>query len=89
MVYINIPYTPENNRINKDVAKKEIQLLDISDSAKQYAYTAIYNINPRGVGFNNQQSVEALLLEGALKKLGVPYRKSEESEYYIGQNNSE
>lgn len=88
MVYINIPYIPENNKISKDVVKKEIQSLDISNSAKQSAYAAIYNLNPRGVDFENKNAVEAFMLEDALKKLGVPYRKTEQSEYYIEQNNS-
>jgi hypothetical protein len=88
MVYINIPYVVENNRIDKDVAKKEIEVLDINDSAKLSAYEAIYNLHPRGVNFSNKNSIEALQLEDALKRLGVPYRRSEESEYYVGQDNS-
>lgn len=84
MVYINIPYVPENNKIDKEFAKKEIQLLDISDSAKQSAFASIYNFRPRGVDFDSKNSEEALRLEDTLKKLGVPYRKSEESEYYTG-----
>lgn len=89
MVYVNIPYIPENNKIDKEIVKKEIQSLDISDIAKQSAYTAIYNLHPRGVNFDYKHSVEALLLEASLKKLGVPYRISEESEYYIAQDNTE
>jgi hypothetical protein len=82
MVYINIPYVPENDRIDKDFAKREIQLLDINDTAKQTAYAAIYNLNPRGVNFESKDSVEAIILGNALKKLGIPYRESEEPEYY-------
>lgn len=81
MVFINIPFVPENNRINKNSVKKEIQSLDISDNAKQIAYTAIYNLEPRGVNFESEDSVEAFTLEGALKRLGIPFRRSEESEY--------
>lgn len=81
MVYINIPYVPENNRIDKDLTKKELQCLDISDEAKQSAFAAIYNLNPRGVNFENEDSVEAIMLEGVLQRLGIPYRRSEESEY--------
>ena len=88
MIYINIPYVVENNRIDKDVAKKEIEILDISDGAKVSAYEAIYNLHPRGVNFSNKNSDEAFLLEDVLKRLGVPYRISEESEYYVGQDNS-
>lgn len=86
MVYINIPYVVENKRIDKDFAKKEIEILDINESAKQTAYAAIYNLHPRGVDFDGHQSEEALLLEAVLKRLGVPYRRSEESEYHIGHD---
>ncbi len=81
MVYINIPYVPENNRINKDSTKKEIEALAISDSAKQSAYAAIYNLNPRGVDFENGDSNDAVMLESVLRRLGIPFRRSEESEY--------
>lgn len=82
MVYINIPYVPENNRIDRDLTKREIDFLDINDSAKQNAYAAVYNLHPRGVNFESKDSVEAFMLEGVLKKLGIPYRESEESEYH-------
>ena len=81
MVYINIPYVPENNRIDKDFVKTQIQSLSINESAKQNAYAAIYNLKPRGVNFEVNESAEALLLEKALLKLNVPYRTTEESEY--------
>lgn len=81
MVYINIPYVPENNRINKDLVKKEIEILVISDNAKQNAYAAIYNLKPRGVDFEGEENVEAARLENVLSKLGVPYMRLEESEY--------
>lgn len=82
MIYINIPYVTENNRIDKDFAKKEIQFLNINEAAKQDAYAAIYNLHPRGVNFESKDSAEALLLTGFLKRLGIPYRESEESEYH-------
>jgi hypothetical protein len=82
MVYINIPYVAENNRIDKDFVKKEIGVLAINESAKQDAFAAIYHLHPRGVDFSGDQSNEASLLEETLKRLGVPYRKSEESEYH-------
>ncbi len=81
MVYINIPYVPENNRIDKDSTKKEIQSLDINDNAKQSAFAAIYNLKPRGVDFESENSKEALMLESVLRRLGIPYRRSEDSEY--------
>jgi hypothetical protein len=80
MVYINIPYVRENNRIDKNIAKKEIQLLEISDEAKLNAHAAIYNLHPRGVSFGNNLK-EALLLQDALSRLGIPYMQSEESKY--------
>jgi len=79
MVYINIPYLPENDTIDKDFAMGQIQPLDISDEAKWEAYKAIYHLHPRGVAFEDM--TEALQLEIVLKKLGVPYRQTESSEF--------
>jgi hypothetical protein len=80
MVFINIPYVPENKRISTDLTAKELQLLDITDEKKAEAYDAIYNLLPRGVSFgDNLQG--AIALENALIKLNVPCRQSEESEY--------
>lgn len=81
MVYINIPYVPENNRIDRELTIKEIQSLEISDAAKHDAFAAIYNLKPRGVNFEGEESAEATRLEGVLNRLGIPYRRSEESEY--------
>jgi hypothetical protein len=81
MVYVSIPYIPENNRLDKNLVKKEIEILVISDNAKQNAYAAIYNLKPRGVDFEGQENVEAARLENVLSKLGVPYIRLEESEY--------
>ena len=83
MVYINIPYTRENNRLDKATAKKELEALNISDSAKLEAFAAIYNLNPRGVKFEINELPEARLLENTLQRLGIPFRQSEESEYSI------
>lgn len=81
MIYINIPYVPENERIDKDFAKKELQILEISENAKQITFEAIYNLKPRGVNFEGGELKEVLKLEVLLSKLGIPYRRSEESEY--------
>ena len=81
MVYINIPNVPENKRISKDLVKKEINILDISDDAKQNAYAAIYKLKPRGVDFEEKDLEYAVKLELTLQKLGIPYRRSEEYEY--------
>ena len=80
MVYINIPYVRENNRIDKNLAQKELATLNISDEAKYTAFEAIYNLQPRGVSFGKDLK-EALLLENVLHRLGVPFRQSDESEY--------
>ena len=79
MVYINIPYVTENDTIDKDFAVEQIQTLTISDEAKWEAYKAIYHLQPRGVAF--EDPAEAFQLETVLKKLGVPYRQTETSEF--------
>ena len=79
MVYINIPYVPENNTIDRNLAIEQIQSLDISEEAKWEAFEAIYNLHPRGVSFEN--ITDAVQLEAVLQKLGVPYRQTETSEF--------
>jgi len=79
MVYVNIPYIAENDRIEAHITQSELQSLSISDSAKHEAFAAIYNKRPRGVNFDSPS--EAILLQRALYRLGVPYRASSESEY--------
>ena len=81
MIYLEIPYAAENNRIDKDVAKSAIESLDIDDEVKKSVYAAIYNLHPRGVDFDNKNPVQVLLLEETLRKLGVPYKKSEVTNY--------
>ena len=81
MVYINIPYVPENNTIDKDYVKREIQALDISDEAKWETYKAIYYLHPRGVEFADEDLKQALQVEALLSKLGVPYRQTENPEF--------
>lgn len=79
MVYVNIPYVVENDRIETNRAQIELEALSISESAKHEAFAAIYNKRPRGVNFDNPN--EAALLQKALYRLGVPYRTTMESEY--------
>lgn len=81
MVYINIPYVPENNRIDKDLTQKELQALDMSDDAKWSVFQAIYNLHPRGVLLADNDLKETFRLEKVLSRLGVPYRQSEEPEF--------
>ncbi len=79
MVYINIPYVTENERIDRASVAKELEILDISEDSRYNAFAAIYNIKPRGVVLNDMS--EAVLLEAMLKRLGIPYRRSDEPEY--------
>jgi len=80
MVYINIPYQVENERLDRDTVIKEIQALDINENAKYEAFEAIYNRKPHGVSFDDKGLSEAVQLEDVLRKLGIAYRQSEKSE---------
>jgi len=79
MVYVNIPYVVENDRLDPDVVGKELAILSISEDSKHEAFAAIYHKRPRGVSFANTN--EAMLLGSALYRLGVPYRQTLESDY--------
>jgi len=79
MVYVNIPYVPENDRVDRGVLEKELTALTISDRAKEEAFESVYNKRPRGVHFD--ELGDALRLEGVLRRLGIPFRQSPESEY--------
>lgn len=77
MSYINIPFVPSNNSIDKETVISTIRSLEISEDAKYETFEAIYNVKPEGVSFGELD--EALLLGRALRKLGIPHRHSEES----------
>ena len=79
MVYVNIPYYVENDRVERGMAAKELQLLDIGEGDRYEAFAAIYQKRPRGVRFEDPK--KAVLLEKALSRLGIPYRTTPESEY--------
>jgi hypothetical protein len=79
MVYVNIPYVVENDRIARELTAKELKILEINEAAKHEAFAAIYNKRPRGVNFTDVN--QALQLQQTLSRLGVPYRQSPESEY--------
>lgn len=79
MVYVNIPYSVENERIDRAIVAKELQSVDISDSDRYEAFEAIYNKRPRGVHFSDLK--RASQLQKALSRLGVAYRQTEESDY--------
>ena len=79
MVYVNIPYIAENDRLDTSLVAKELSVLNISEAAKYNAFEAIYHKHPRGVEFDNP--ADAASLKNALSKLGVPYRITPESDY--------
>ena len=79
MVYVNIPYVVENDKLDRSMVGRELGMLNISDDAKHEAFAAIYNKRPRGVRFDS--IVEAAVLQKALYRLGVGYRQSDESDY--------
>ncbi|MCU1288565.1 MAG: hypothetical protein JWN60_794 [Acidobacteria bacterium] len=78
MLYIEIPYIDENNRIDRTSAQNEIQMLEISDEEKANVFDAIYHRKPNGVGFDSKDLKEVMLLETALLRLGVPFRRIKE-----------
>ncbi len=80
MVFIDIPYAVENDRVERGLMEKEIGALAISDEAKRDTLAAIYNRNPRGVEIEDMAQVR--LLEGTLSRLGIPFRQSEEDTTY-------
>lgn len=84
MVFINIPFVAENKNIDTEIVIGALTPLDISEDAKHEAFQSIYNRRPRGVLFAEADLSKALLLENALRKLGIPYRQTEESEHLLG-----
>jgi hypothetical protein len=79
MVYVNIPYVVENDRIDRALTARELELLDIDEAAKHEAFEAIYHKRPRGVSFSSID--DAVQLQRVLYRLGVPYRQTPESDY--------
>lgn len=78
MLYIEIPYVAENNQVNRTLAENEIQVLKISNEAKAEVFEAIYNRLPRGINFEDKDLEQVVLLENALRRLGIPYRQIKE-----------
>lgn len=79
MITLEIPYVTENNRINKVSLQKEIQNLQVSQEVKADVFDAVYNYFPRQVDFENENLKELVLLEGIFHRLGVPYRRIQNS----------
>ena len=79
MVYVNIPYVAENDRLDAVMVGAELGALTISEFSKHEAFEAIYHKRPRGVEFSNVN--DAIQLQRVLYKLGVPYRQTNEPDY--------
>jgi hypothetical protein len=77
MVYIDIPYAVENQRIERGIVQEEIGRLKISDEAKLSTLAAIYNFKPRGVAFGAGDMPQVKLLEEIFIRLGIPFRQME------------
>ncbi|MEO7539001.1 MAG: hypothetical protein ABIV21_03170 [Pyrinomonadaceae bacterium] len=82
MVYIDIPYAVENQRIEREMMKEEIGRLTISDEAKRTTLAAIYSFKPRGVVFETSEMSQVRLLEEIFIRLGVPFRQMESDPAY-------
>ena len=82
MVYIDIPYAVENQRIDRGVMKEEIARLKISDEAKRITLAAIYSFKPRGVVFDAGEMSQVRLLEDIFIRLGIPFRQMENDPAY-------
>lgn len=78
MIFLEIPFVPENKNVNRSSAEKEIRILNISQALKAEVFDAIYNQRPSGVNFENSDLEQVLLLEKALSRLGIPYRQVKE-----------
>ena len=81
MIYIEIPYSIENKRIDKEKVKKELELLKISDDEKKGVLEAIYNLQPRGINFEDKDAEKVSWLQRTLERLGVGYRRVVEDAY--------
>lgn len=81
MLFMDIPFVVENKRIDKENTRRELAALELSQSIKDDTLEAIYNRNPRGVTFEDNDLKQAQLLEKLLSKLGIPYRLAEVSEF--------
>jgi hypothetical protein len=77
MINLEIPYVAENARIDKTNAGKEIESLQLSQTAKAEIFDAIFNYFPREVTFDNKDLKEVIALESIFHNLGIPYRRFE------------
>lgn len=81
MLFMDIPFVIENNRIDRETTRTELAALDISESVRNEAFEAVYNLKKRGISFEEKDIKQAVLLERLFSKLGIPYRLAEVSEF--------
>ena len=81
MLFMDIPYVRENERIEKETVLKELALLTINETVRDEAFAAVYNPKPRGVTFEDGDLWQAQMLSRVFIKLGIPYRLAEVSEF--------
>ena len=81
MVYINIPYVSENEKIDRQLFIKELSLAEISEEARFEAYEAVYNRLPRGVNFEFSDTDQVRELLSVLLRMRIAYRITTEPEY--------
>lgn len=79
MIHLEIPYIAENSRINRANTANEIETLQISKELKAEIFDAIFNYYPREIAFENKDLKEVISLESILHRLGIPYRRIENS----------
>jgi hypothetical protein len=80
-MYINIPYVPENDRIDRDTFAKELEAIDISEDSRFRAFAAVYGLRPRRVNFEITESDQLRQLLNVLGRFGIGYRVTPEPEY--------
>ena len=81
MLFMEIPFVIENNRIERETTRRELAMLEISEGLKDEAFEAVYSLRKRGISFDEKDIKQALVLERVLAKLGIPYRLAEVSEF--------
>ncbi len=81
MLFMEIPFVVENNRIDRETVRGELAALDISENLRNEAFEAVYNLKKRGISFDEKDIKQAVMLERLFSKLGIPYRLAEVSEF--------
>jgi hypothetical protein len=81
MLFMEIPFVVENNRIERETTRRELSMLEIAEGLKDEAFEAVYSLRKRGISFDEKDIKQAIILERLLSKLGIPYRLAEVSEF--------